>query len=210
MSSGLAHGCRAIKENYLQKCILIRDRNQNSLTLQFIPGRTPEKQACFGNIPEDRIFGNCAPARSREHLASRASGMQTCFSGADVTLCVEAACSLCHFGHGTLLVTTSRPGIRARHFRIPPQIPFIPQNVAGRGKNMGFRLPECRCRSIMTKNENEDDRCGASGFLRGELRFQEAGRRPVRTSTLPPRSCLPREAAGRFHRAPNGAHHRQS
>lgn len=142
--------------------------------------------------------------------ALRASGMQTCFSGADATSCVEAACSLCHFGHGTLLVTTSRPGIRARHFRIPPQIPFIPQNVAERGKNMGFRLHECRCRSIMTKNENEDDRCGASGFLRGELRFQEAGRRPVRTSTLPPRSCLPREAAGRFHRAPNGAHHRQS
>lgn len=91
-----------------------------------------------------------------------------------------------------------------------PRSLLFPQNVAGRGKNMGFRLPECRCRSIMTKNENEDDRCGASGFLRGELRFQEAGRRPVRTSTLSPRSCLPREAAGRFHRAPNGAHHRQS
>lgn len=140
MSSGPAHGCRAIKENYLQKCILIRDRNQNSLTLQFIPGRTPEKQACFGNIAEDRVFGNCAPARSRKHLASRASGMQTCFSGADATLCVEAACSVCHFGHGTLLVTTSRPGIRTRHFRIPPPDPFYSPKRGGTGEEHGVSI----------------------------------------------------------------------
>lgn len=77
------------------------------------------------------------PGAVAQTPASRASGMQTCFSGADATLCVEAACSLCHFGHGTLLVTTLPPGIRARHFRIPPPDPFYSPKRGRTGEEHG-------------------------------------------------------------------------